>query len=67
MADADLVASKLRELSDRIDRIRSHCPSSAAILAAKRDACDLVAFNLLLAVQTCLDLAKHGRPREIRA
>ncbi len=59
MADADLVASKLRELADRIDRVRSHCAVDAATLSADRDAADLVAFNLQLAVQSCLDLAKH--------
>jgi len=59
MADADLIASKLHELADRVARIRSHCPRDAAALVADRDAADLVAFNLQLAVQSCLDLARH--------
>ena len=33
--------------------------TSAEALAGDRDALDLVAFNLMLAVQTCLDLASH--------
>jgi uncharacterized protein YutE (UPF0331/DUF86 family) len=59
MVDSTVVASKLRELADRIARIRSHCPPSPEELAADRDALDLVSFNLMLAVQTCLDIASH--------
>ena len=59
MTDRNVVVSKLAELADRIDRTRAHCPPSAADFARNRDACDLVAFNVMLAVQTCLDLASH--------
>jgi uncharacterized protein YutE (UPF0331/DUF86 family) len=59
MVDADLVAAKLRELADRVARVRQHVPQDPAALAADRDALDLVAFNLMLAVQSCLDLASH--------
>ncbi|MBK6846986.1 MAG: DUF86 domain-containing protein [Proteobacteria bacterium] len=59
MVDRDIVAAKLAELSTRIERAGRHCPSSIAALAEDRDALDLVSFNLLLAVQSCLDLASH--------
>ncbi len=59
MVDANLVTAKLRELAERIERVRSHCPPAAADLAADPDALDLVSFNLMLAVQSCLDLASH--------
>jgi uncharacterized protein YutE (UPF0331/DUF86 family) len=59
LVNADLVAAKLAELSERIGRVRRHCPSSAAELATNRDALDLVSFNLMLAVQTCADIASH--------
>lgn len=59
MVDANVVAMKLGELTDRIDRVRSHSPENPEDLAADRDTLDLVSFNLLLAVQTCLDLASH--------
>lgn len=59
MVDMDVVSSKLRELADRIARIRQICPADAATLAADRDALELVSFNLMLAVQACLDIASH--------
>jgi uncharacterized protein YutE (UPF0331/DUF86 family) len=59
MTDRDVVAAKLAELADRLGRIRARCPGSPAELAADRDASDLVAFNVMLSVQTCLDLASH--------
>ncbi|MGH7296294.1 MAG: type VII toxin-antitoxin system HepT family RNase toxin, partial [Polyangiaceae bacterium] len=55
----DLLASKLADLSDRVGRVRSHGRPTVAELAADRDALDLVAFNLMLAVQTCADIASH--------
>src|SRR3954471_15323365 len=59
MVDRDLVAAKLAELDERITRARKHCPSTAAELGADRDALDLVSFNLMLAVQSCADIASH--------
>jgi len=59
VVDTNLVAAKLRELAERIARVRSHCPPEASDLAADPDALDLVSFNLLLAVQACLDVASH--------
>ncbi len=59
MVDANLVAAKLRELADRIARVRARQQSDAAALAADRDSLELIAFNLMLAVQSCLDIASH--------
>jgi uncharacterized protein YutE (UPF0331/DUF86 family) len=59
MVDPDLVAAKLRGLAERIARVRARVPSQASALAADRDTLDLVAFNLMLAVQSCLDIASH--------
>ncbi len=59
MVDADLVAARLRELGDRIARVRARVPSRASALADDRDTLELVAFNLMLAVQSCLDIASH--------
>jgi uncharacterized protein YutE (UPF0331/DUF86 family) len=59
MVDTNLVVAKLRELAERIARVRMHCPPDASALAANSDALDLVSFNLMLAVQSCLDLASH--------
>jgi len=59
MVEPDLVAAKLADLALRVDRIRAHRRASAAELEADRDALDLVSFNLMVAVQICLDLASH--------
>ena len=59
MVDLNVVVMKLGELADRISRIRSHCPANPEDLATDLDALDIVSFNLLLAVQVCLDLASH--------
>jgi len=59
MTDRDVVVAKLAELDDRIARVRANVRGSASELASDRDASDLVAFNLMLAVQTCLDVAGH--------
>ncbi|MEM9457664.1 MAG: DUF86 domain-containing protein [Myxococcota bacterium] len=40
-------------------RVREHCPSSLDALREDRDALDLVSFNLMLAVQSCSDIASH--------
>ncbi len=59
MTDRDVVAAKLAELEDRLARVRAHARGTASELASDRDASDLVALNLMLAVQTCLDVASH--------
>ncbi len=59
MVDRQLAAVKLAELADRVERVQRHCPATADALRADRDALDLVSFNLMLAVQTCADIASH--------
>jgi uncharacterized protein YutE (UPF0331/DUF86 family) len=55
----EIVRRKLGELDARVARVRAHRRATAAELAADRDALDLVAFNLMLAVQAACDLATH--------
>ena len=62
MVDPDLVASKLSDLADHLQRVRIRRKATAEGLAGDRDALDLVAFNLMLAVQTCADIASHLSP-----
>jgi uncharacterized protein YutE (UPF0331/DUF86 family) len=59
MVNRDIVAVKLAELADRIQRVRLHAKPNEVALAGDRDALDLVAFNLMLAVQICADIASH--------
>jgi uncharacterized protein YutE (UPF0331/DUF86 family) len=59
VVNAELVGSLLAELRDRIDRVRACCAPTSSALESDRDARELVAFNLLLAVQSCSDIASH--------
>ncbi|HEY0479638.1 MAG TPA: DUF86 domain-containing protein [Kofleriaceae bacterium] len=59
MVQLEIVQRKLAELDARVARVRAHRRASPAALASERDALDLVAFNLMLAVQAACDLATH--------
>lgn len=54
-----MLAAKLADLATRVGRIRLHNKPSAEELAGDVDAGELVAFNLMLAVQLCSDIARH--------
>lgn len=58
MIDADVITAKLAQLAEHTARVRARCPPAPEGFA-NRDTRDLVAFNLMLAVQTCLDIASH--------
>ena len=59
MVRLEIVQRKLAELDHRVARVRAHRRASRDELASDRDALDLVAFNLMLAVQAACDLAAH--------
>ena len=59
MVNRNLLSSKLTELADRLNRVRPFGALSVEELTANRDAFDLASFNLMLAVQTCADIAAH--------
>lgn len=59
MVDRDLLQGKLSELEERLARVRGRCPGEAGALAADQDSFDLVSFNLMLAIQSCADIASH--------
>jgi uncharacterized protein YutE (UPF0331/DUF86 family) len=59
MVNINLVTAKLADISERLTQVRKHRKDSAADLAADQDARELVAFNLMLAVQGCADIAAH--------
>jgi uncharacterized protein YutE (UPF0331/DUF86 family) len=59
VVDVDLTTAKLAELGDRVARVRACCPATVEDLRADRNALDLVSFNLMLAVQSCSDIASH--------
>lgn len=60
--ERNAVTAKLRELSERMARVRTLIPPNASVLATDQDILDLVSFNLMLSVQSCLDLATHMIP-----
>jgi uncharacterized protein YutE (UPF0331/DUF86 family) len=59
MVRLDIIQRKLAELDARVGRVRVHRRATPDELASDRDALDLVAFNLMLAVQAACDLAAH--------
>jgi uncharacterized protein YutE (UPF0331/DUF86 family) len=59
MVNRSLLAAKWTELAERLAQIRRHRKATLAELESDRDATELVAFNLMLAVQVCADVANH--------
>src|SRR5262245_49908569 len=59
VVNQNLVAAKLLELDDRIGRIQSRCPPAVIEFGSDRDAIDVVSYNVMLAVQSCADIASH--------
>ncbi len=57
--DAEVVDARLRELSRRLRRIAARRPASAKSLSADEDLQDILARNLEVAIQTCVDIAYH--------
>ncbi len=59
VVNVNLLAAKLTDLNYRVRRVESRCPATVSALAADQDALDLIAFNLMIAVQLCADIASH--------
>lgn len=59
MVDVHVVTQKLKEIYRRVVRARKLCPADPEDFSQDEDALELVSFNLLLAVQACIDLATH--------
>jgi uncharacterized protein YutE (UPF0331/DUF86 family) len=57
--DAAVIDARLRELSRRLARVEKRKPLSARRLALDEDLQDIVARNLELAIQACVDIAVH--------
>jgi uncharacterized protein YutE (UPF0331/DUF86 family) len=59
MVDRNVLSAKLKELAYRVAKVRQHNSSDAGEMEKEGDRLDLVSFNLMLAVQACLDIASH--------
>ena len=57
--DTEVIDARLRELSRRLGRVAARRPASARDLAANEDLQDILARNLEVAIQTCIDVAYH--------
>jgi uncharacterized protein YutE (UPF0331/DUF86 family) len=57
--DSAVIDARLRELSRRLRRIEARQPASIKALAADEDLQDILARNLEVAIQTCIDIAFH--------
>ncbi len=57
--DVAVVDARLRELSRRLARVAAHRPRTLKALAADEDLQDVLARNLELSVQACIDIAGH--------
>jgi uncharacterized protein YutE (UPF0331/DUF86 family) len=57
--DAEVLDARLRELSHRLKRLAAKKPTSLRRLLEDEDLQDIVARNLELAIQACIDVAMH--------
>ena len=59
MVDKAIAAAKIAAIRDAVHRLRSRTPVDADEFIRDRDARDIVAINLLIAIQESLALAAH--------
>ncbi len=57
--DRDVIEQKVESLRRCFSRIRDRCPPSPEGLAQDIDAQDIVALNLIRAIQICVGIATH--------
>jgi uncharacterized protein YutE (UPF0331/DUF86 family) len=59
MIAASVLSAKLADIAERLTMVRKHRQAMPADYRTEPEARDLVAFNLMLAVQSAADLATH--------
>lgn len=59
MVKRSIITSKIMMVEEFIRRVREKLPPSYEIFKEDRDAQDLVLFNLIQAIQSCIDIAAH--------
>lgn len=59
MVDRSIVLAKVTQIEKCLARIREKRPSSLQLFLEDRDRQDIVLFNLMQALQGCIDLAAH--------
>lgn len=64
MVDKDVVLRKSEAIAHHVNRLRAKLPLHAAALEADESLCNDVCFDLLQAIQACIDLAVHACTHE---
>lgn len=59
MVKHSLLTAKVMVAEEFIGRVREKLPASFATFESDRDLQDVVLFNLIQAIQTCVDIAAH--------
>jgi len=59
MVDRSIVTAKIAQIEKCLLRVREKRPSSLQLFLEERDRQDIVMFNLMQAIQGCIDLAAH--------
>ena len=59
MVDRAIAATRIAAIRDAVARIRQVMPADAATFAADRSTREIVALNLVVAIQDMIDLAAH--------
>lgn len=59
MVKRSIITSKVMMTEEFIRRVREKLPTSLETFEKDRDAQDLVLFNLIQAIQSCVDIAAH--------
>ena len=64
MVDRDVVLRKSEAIAHHASRLRAKLPLRPAALEADESLCNDVCFDLLQAIQACIDLAVHACTHE---
>lgn len=59
MVKRSIIIAKIMMIEEFISRVREKLPKSFEEFENDRDAQDLVLFNLIQAIQSCVDIAAH--------
>jgi uncharacterized protein YutE (UPF0331/DUF86 family) len=59
MVDKDLILAKAGSVKRHIDRIRTKSDADMAAFVRDLDRQEIIAFNMHLAIQNCMDIAAH--------
>lgn len=59
MVDKNILVAKITSIEKCLKKVKEKCPPSIEAFEADEDCQDIVLFNLMQAIQGCVDLAAH--------